>query len=351
MKIGILTFHWSTNYGAILQAYSLQEYLRRQGHDVEIVNYKPQKYDFSWFVFIRHPRMLKRLRRELANRKKEQMLTSFRNQYLRMTRRYSSVSEFDDALKQYDVLISGSDQVLNPNITMQGENGKPCLAYWLAFGSEAQKRIGYAVSFGFESYPDNAVGVVKGAVNGFDAIGVREESGKSILNQLGYKGGSMLTPDPTILLGKDLFKCLKIAVPVVKDEYTCIYMLRHEISVEGNVRYIDEQHQPLGMEEWLNAITSAKNMITNSYHGMIMALFAHVPFVVLLEKGRASGMNDRFYTLLSELGFLNRLANSVEEAQTILSEPIDFEKVDQQIDRFRRIGAIFINQNVNMKES
>lgn len=29
-KIGILTFHWSTNYGAILQAYCLQEYLREQ---------------------------------------------------------------------------------------------------------------------------------------------------------------------------------------------------------------------------------------------------------------------------------------------------------------------------------
>ena len=41
MKIGILTFHWATNYGAVLQCYALQEYLRDQGHVVEIINYKP----------------------------------------------------------------------------------------------------------------------------------------------------------------------------------------------------------------------------------------------------------------------------------------------------------------------
>lgn len=111
MRIGILTFHWSTNYGVILQAYYLQDYLLKQGHDVEIVNYTSRKYDFSWLVFIRNPRMLKRLRRELSNRKNEQKLASFRNQYHRMTKRFSSIREFDDSLNQYDVLISGSDLV------------------------------------------------------------------------------------------------------------------------------------------------------------------------------------------------------------------------------------------------
>lgn len=28
MKIGILTFHWAHNYGAVLQAYALQEVLK-----------------------------------------------------------------------------------------------------------------------------------------------------------------------------------------------------------------------------------------------------------------------------------------------------------------------------------
>ena len=41
MKIGILTFHCAHNYGAVLQCYAMQEFLRSQGHDVEIINYRP----------------------------------------------------------------------------------------------------------------------------------------------------------------------------------------------------------------------------------------------------------------------------------------------------------------------
>ena len=41
MKIGILTFHSAHNYGAILQAYGLQEYLKSQGYDTYMVDYQP----------------------------------------------------------------------------------------------------------------------------------------------------------------------------------------------------------------------------------------------------------------------------------------------------------------------
>ena len=45
MKIGIVTFHNAHNYGAVLQAWSLQEYLRLQGHEVEIVNLRLPSID------------------------------------------------------------------------------------------------------------------------------------------------------------------------------------------------------------------------------------------------------------------------------------------------------------------
>jgi hypothetical protein len=41
MKIGILTFHWATNYGAVLQAYALQEFINKMGHQACIINYTP----------------------------------------------------------------------------------------------------------------------------------------------------------------------------------------------------------------------------------------------------------------------------------------------------------------------
>ena len=40
MKIGILTFHNTINYGGVLQCYALKEVLKSFGHDVKIIDYR-----------------------------------------------------------------------------------------------------------------------------------------------------------------------------------------------------------------------------------------------------------------------------------------------------------------------
>lgn len=44
MKIGLLTVHCSVNYGASLQAYALSEYLKKLGHDVTVIDYRPEYF-------------------------------------------------------------------------------------------------------------------------------------------------------------------------------------------------------------------------------------------------------------------------------------------------------------------
>ena len=51
MKIGIFTFHCAQNYGAVLQAYGLQEYLISQGHDVYIIDYRPDYLIAPYKIF------------------------------------------------------------------------------------------------------------------------------------------------------------------------------------------------------------------------------------------------------------------------------------------------------------
>ena len=346
MKIGILTFHWGTNYGAILQAYCLQEYLKTYGYLVSIINYKPRQYDFLWSKYIKKPWLIRNINRDLINKKKELLLKTFRDSHLDTTRRYFLLQDLIKDIDDYDVLISGSDQVLNPGFTISGENGRPSTAYWLNYGNKDIIRLGYAVSFGCEKYPENAIQIAKQQVDSFNAIGVREKTGMDIIRQLGYKGPINILPDPTLLLGKELFKKLRITLPQNKCEYTCVYMLRHEVHIDGNVRYIDEKHHPLTMEQWLETIVNAGRLITNSYHGVIMAILSHVPFVVLLETGDARGMNDRFYTLFRRLGVENRLVSSIEEASVVLKQKTDFEMIDNAIDSYRKDGIDFLNTHV-----
>lgn len=69
MKIGILTFHWATNYGAVLQCYALQSYLESMGHDVKVINYKPRQYDDNLYTFLRFRKFLN-IKDYLNNRKR-----------------------------------------------------------------------------------------------------------------------------------------------------------------------------------------------------------------------------------------------------------------------------------------
>lgn len=350
MRIGILTFHWATNYGAILQAFALQSYLEELGHDVDIINYKPRQYDYTLINIIKHPSLLRHIWRFYLNSKKDIVLEHFRAQYLNRTERIFTINELAETFSNYDVFISGSDQVLNPSSTMTGDNGLPSPAYWLSFGPKGKKRIGYAVSFGCEIYPRYALEAACKWVNCFDCIGTREISGLEILDCLHYNGSKCLTPDPTILLGIKLFQKLSITVPRDKKEYICVYMLRQEIFIKGTVRYIDEKHKPLCVEEWLTTIVNARGLITNSYHGMIMAILSHVPFSVLLETGEGQGMNDRFRTLLKQLRLENRAVTDKSMALDLLSKPIDFESLDLLIRDFKVMGEEFIQNSLNQYE-
>ena len=45
IRIGIMTFHWACNYGAVIQAYALQEYIKqRYDCEVEIIDYYPESF-------------------------------------------------------------------------------------------------------------------------------------------------------------------------------------------------------------------------------------------------------------------------------------------------------------------
>ena len=345
MKIGILTFHWATNYGAILQTYCLQEYLKSLSCEVEIINYKPLIYDSSIFSFLKHPSNWLQISKYPKEKKKESLLVPFREKYLTLTERLTSIGQISHHNFEYDIIISGSDQVLNPFFTTQGE-GVPTSTYYLPFGKEGAKKIGYAVSFGCETYPEYALKYAKEWINNFCCVGTRETTGINILQQMSFKGESRLVPDPTILMGKELFNKLNIEVPKQKKDYVCVYMLRHEIKLQGEMRYIDEVHCPLSMEEWLQSISMAKALVTNSYHGMIVAILANVPFVAIMEKKKI-GMNDRFNTLLSKLSLSERIVYDECDILSTINRPINWDRVNNAINLFSQEGKDFLSQFVN----
>ena len=42
--VGLLSFHWADDYGAMLQAYALKHYLESLGEEAEFIPYAPFKF-------------------------------------------------------------------------------------------------------------------------------------------------------------------------------------------------------------------------------------------------------------------------------------------------------------------
>ena len=103
-KIGILTFHASSNYGAFLQTYALSTILKRRGCDVKIINLELEKKDLSIKTLIFY--YWSYLKFKYA-----------RKRFLNLTQKYQSSQDLKNNLPDCDLYIVGSDQVWNPNIT------------------------------------------------------------------------------------------------------------------------------------------------------------------------------------------------------------------------------------------
>lgn len=346
MKIGILTFHWATNYGAVLQTYALQQYLTHAGHHVEVINYKPAQYNKTLTGCIKI-KSVKNTAMKIFEYIKEKKIDKFRNTYIVLSsHKYQSYVELKKIPPPYEAYITGSDQVWNPSFTSKGE-GSLTLSYFLDFGSSDVKRIAYAVSFGCLEYPEVLIRQVMPSIDRFDALSVRENSGKNLLHNMGYQNVRVL-PDPTLLLQRheyDKFTDPKVSATNSIATYLVNTRLDNPLKcaigkvskfVQCTTKYICGYYAAkYGMENWITAIKSSKYVITDSYHGVIFAIIFRIPFVALPVQGTGIAMNDRLDTLLSALGLKENICNgnevTYEEMQKILCAEIQWDSVHYRI--------------------
>lgn len=348
MNIGILTFHWGTNHGAVLQAYALSDYLCKQySANVEIIDYYPKKYEVNAANTFQL-RNLKIMPRKIHELIKENKIKSFRSR-LKLSKRFYSNQELIDADLNYDILITGSDQIWNPSFLRGGE-GKITPVYFLNFGGAETKKISVSASFGCEMFPLDCQQIALPFLREFQEISVRENTGRDILENMGLD--ATVAADPTVLLtGED---CASLCNDVDERNIVSKMILRRQSKdVKVLIRRICRTYssrrivdiESYSIPDWLTAIKKSKVVITNSFHCVMMCLKLHTPFVVVLEDGQKSGMNDRFKTLLHFLGLSDRIICSSEDIQHV-SPDIDFERVDAAMERYAESLKRFLDRNV-----
>lgn len=344
MNIGIITFHWATNYGAILQSLALQETLVNLGHNVEIINYKPKQYDDNILTFFRFRKFL-HLDSYRINRRKEKKLIVFRQKYLIQTKRFTTLKKLKQHCNHFDALITGSDQVLNPSFLMSGEIGGST-AYFLDFGNENCKRIAYAASFGTTDYESRLCDKVRPLIKRFNAVSTRESTGLKIFNLMGADN-PIIVPDPTILHNSEFYDKLLGRRKSLNYRIRAYILHNRENAISKTLREIDaEIITDQGLESWINAIKSSTHFITNSFHGVVFCLLYHIPFSVALKTKENIGMNDRFYTLLGNLCLTDRIFSEAEFNSNCMNFNHNWNKISQKLQAFRNIGIDFLSKTI-----
>jgi hypothetical protein len=359
MKIGILTFHWSTNYGAILQSYALQVVLEKRGGHVNIINYKPIRFDksVSKCFFSKRPWQIKK---NIIDYYKEKSLVPFREKNLKTTDRYESLEELRVNPPDYDIYICGSDQVWNPSFTMNGEL-RPTTSYFLDFGSENITRIAYAVSFGCLSYSKKIKNIVRPLLSKFDMISVRENSGTEIVVGMGYDNVSIM-PDPTLLLSAidydnllddRVFLGCACFIYIIHDGQRLARKIGHlfrDIIKEKVVCTKSIKYSMIGIEEWLLYIKKSTCVVTNSFHGVVFSIIYKKNFIAIPVEGSGSEMNDRLYTLLNQLSLINRLVDKYDEdsIKELFLKPIDWVEVSKKIKIMQMDADLFFNEAIGI---
>lgn len=352
MKIGIMTFHWATNYGAVLQAYALQKTLQVMGHTAEIINYLP-------FRVRLHQKLMALKGMRLKEFLKERRIQAFRNEHLGVSvKKYRRNASLVTECHGYDAYICGSDQIWNKSFIRYAER-KPTLSYYLNFVREGKLRISYAASFGSEILSSDIIDLIRPELTRFSSISVREKSGQAIVEAMGLN--AVLTIDPTLLLTRNDYGELlgrggvepfpRIFSYILHERQTlaqevAAYVSRRYFNGDGNTK---NQAGTMGMYWWLDSIGKADFVVTNSFHGLVFALIFHKPFVVIPVEG--SEMNDRIFTLLHSLGMEDRVINKFDvEAidSTVTGDDIAWNTVDKKIGKMRDKSIQFLYDALKM---
>lgn len=324
MKIKTITCHDVYNYGASLQAFALQQYLLSLGHDVEIIDYQPEylqhSYNF-WYIPKGHRfyNLCKRsklfhffyairlLPITYATWGRIRPFKDFKSKFLKCTHeQFHDVTELRNGRLDADVFIAGSDQIWNCELP----NGLDP-AFYLNFGDATAKRISYAASFAISKIPIEHKGTIKKYLSALNAISVREHTGVSIANDLGYSATLVL--DPVFLLSKNDWWQFVGIKPLVEENYILVYQLftasklipqnalafakSHNLKIvsvndKGIRNYADVNISNAGPVEFVNLLFHAKYVIADSFHATAFSIILNKPFSVYYDKQNSSRIKD-----------------------------------------------------------
>jgi len=361
-NVGILTWHYYSNFGSALQAYALQTLISRLGFKVKIINYRNVKFGNPISFSNRLKNLLSQLPSVLRNskylRKYKLNSISFRRKYLDETRIFTGVDDVKHYIVgRFDTIVFGSDQIWAPNVFNP---------IYMGVGlTDNLIKISYAASIGLNYIPDNLVRTFKKQLPKFHAISVREDEGKVLLQSIGINPISVVL-DPTLMLDRSAYSKLETPVSISDVPFVFCYFLNNNHSYKAAVVDYAYKHglkvvgvsdctsdkdwmqilDGLGPDQFLWLIDHADTIFTDSYHGSIFSLLYHKNLFILKRFSDSDTIcqNSRIRRLCTLFNINNRLLDNQLPSNT---QPIDYKYFETVLKKEREVSRKFIFQSLS----
>lgn len=362
-KIGTLTlFDENNNYGGTLQAFALCNAINLMGYNCEVIKYHNGKnpiYPDSKSKMVQYSnlevlnkvknKLLYKLNFLIANTlaERNQLFENFRNIYIPHSTLYTD-DTIKNTLDKYDVFISGSDQVWNPNAVQYG--------FLQSFVDQNKIKCSYAASISRDKLSEHEKEILIPYIEKFDCISVRENTAKKILKECGIENVEV-NIDPTFLVDKKIWKTI-IGEPIQKKKYIICYFFSDSYKYRKKLQKFCEKNNyellfipyaqqvynvkdsfgmgkkinKVGPIEFLNLIYNAEFVFTDSFHGVAFSIIFNRNFYVFTRDNNENktSKNSRIYDILNKFGLQKQL----------VSDNFNIDEIDKNLINYKEVNTL-----------
>ena len=360
-KVGIVTIHKINNYGAVLQAYALNRYIRGLGHDAKTIDFRTYRVAESYKLFRPVENRMDLVRNGQAllfagklHRRKARFDQFLAEQVPMTSDAYYSNGELRSARFDFDTYICGSDQIWNTHCRNYDD------AFILEFARGRGARISYAASLGAENIHPDMQERFHRELSDYKAVSVREKDAVDIIAPL--SGGDVThVCDPVLLLTADQWKEVA-AGQLMKEPYIFFYHVKGDIpgmrdylrnlskktgmkvvAVTMNLRemlYPNVKSYDAGPREFLSLSEPADYVVTNSFHATAFSLIFRKKMMVFAPHGAGP---SRLTSVLETAGLMDRVW---DKGCAPIEAEIDYDRAWERLAPFVEEGKRFLQKNL-----
>jgi len=363
-NIGILSFHRAINYGGVLQVYALQQTVFKINKNCEVIDYRSPYIEKLYYKSpLLNYKGIKRIIYVLLKngplKFNTKVFQGFVSRHIIVSENIYKVNDLSLSISNYDVFITGSDQVWSYDCAGFDKN------YFLDFVPDIEKKYSYAASFGSGTIPDNYTEKYRNYLKNYNQISVREESGKKYIeNRLHLEARTHL--DPTLLLTLDEWKRIAQKPKVLNkvEKFILIYMISpskklinyaKSYALNNNLKIVyinDNLYKAKGVinakkltpEEFIYLFQKANYVLTNSFHGIVFSLNFNKSFLVELLKTNKK-INARITDVLSLFELDELIIDNFNNLDFI---DVNFENVNRKLTSLRKDSIDYISNIVGV---